>query len=184
MVSVGYMDPGNWATAYRPAGSKFGYTLLSVIMIEPMAFLLQALSARLGIVTGRDLAQACRDADPRSVGIVLWLACEFAIIAATRRSRRYRDRLEAAVRYPVDRRRADYGARRLPASAPDEQGFPLSRASIIALLIVIAGCFLVRSNRARGSPRRGDPRWLLTIPADTITDPEMLYIAIGIIGAR
>ena len=69
MVSVGYMDPGNWATDFA-GGSKFGYTLLSVIMISNlMAILLQALAARLGIASGRDLAQACRDAYPRPVGI-------------------------------------------------------------------------------------------------------------------
>src|SRR5471030_2051106 len=69
LVSVGYMDPGNWATDIA-GGSKFGYALLSVILLSNlMAILLQALSARLGIATGRDLAQACRDAYPRSVGI-------------------------------------------------------------------------------------------------------------------
>jgi manganese transport protein len=81
MVSVGYMDPGNWATDIA-GGSKFGYTLLSVIMLSNlMAILLQALAARLGIATGRDLAQACRAAYPRPVGILLWIACELAIIA-------------------------------------------------------------------------------------------------------
>src|SRR5471032_2834526 len=74
LISVGYMDPGNWATDLA-GGSKFGYTLLSVILLSNlMAILLQALAARLGIVTGRDLAQACRDAYPRPVGIALWLA--------------------------------------------------------------------------------------------------------------
>src|SRR6185503_3760207 len=72
MVSVGYMDPGNWATDIA-GGSKFGYTLLSVIMLSNlMAILLQALAARLGIATGRDLAQACRDAYSRPVGLLLW----------------------------------------------------------------------------------------------------------------
>ena len=81
MVSVGYMDPGNWATDLA-GGSQFGYTLLAVIMISNlMAILLQALAARLGIASGRDLAQACRDAYPRPVGYVLWFACELAIIA-------------------------------------------------------------------------------------------------------
>ncbi len=81
LISVGYMDPGNWATDIA-GGSRFGYTLLSVIMISNlMAIFLQALAARLGIATGRDLAQACRDAYPRPVGLVLWVACELAIIA-------------------------------------------------------------------------------------------------------
>ena len=81
LVSVGYMDPGNWATDLA-GGSKFGYTLLSVILISNlMAILLQALAARLGIVTDRDLAQACRATYSRPVNLLLWLACEAAIIA-------------------------------------------------------------------------------------------------------
>src|SRR6201987_3626947 len=81
LIAVGYMDPGNWATDIA-GGSKFGYTLLSVIMISNlMAILLQALAARLGIAADRDLAQACSDAFPRPVGIALWLICELAIIA-------------------------------------------------------------------------------------------------------
>ncbi len=81
LVAVGYMDPGNWATDLA-GGSRYGYTLLSVIMLSNlMAILLQALSARLGIVSGRDLAQACRDHYSRPVTIVLWLLCEVAIAA-------------------------------------------------------------------------------------------------------
>src|SRR3954454_3118202 len=81
LVSVGYMDPGNWATDLA-GGAQFGYTLLSVILLSNvMAILLQALAARLGIVTDRDLAQACRDSYSRPVNIMLWLACEAAIIA-------------------------------------------------------------------------------------------------------
>src|SRR5665647_3446394 len=81
LVSVGYMDPGNWATDLA-GGSKFGYTLLSVILLSNlMAILLQALAARLGIASGRDLAQACRQSYPRPVGYLLWAACELAIIA-------------------------------------------------------------------------------------------------------
>src|SRR5512137_2205461 len=81
LVAVGYMDPGNWATDLA-AGSGFGYTLLSVILISSlMAILLQALSLRLGIATGRDLAQACRSHFPRPVALVLWAAAEAAICA-------------------------------------------------------------------------------------------------------
>src|SRR5213595_1892518 len=81
LVAVGYMDPGNWATDLE-GGARYGYTLLSVIMISNvMAILLQALSARLGIASGRDLAQACRDHYSRPVNFMLWLACEAAIIA-------------------------------------------------------------------------------------------------------
>src|SRR3546814_5793691 len=81
MVSVGYMDPGNWATDLA-GGSQFGYTLLCVILLSNvMAIVLQALAARLGIATGRDLAQACRDHYPRPVAFVLWVVCGIAIIA-------------------------------------------------------------------------------------------------------
>ena len=81
LVAVGYMDPGNWATDIG-GGAKFGYTLLSVILISNvMAMILQALSAKLGIVTGRDLAQACRESYSRPVAIGLWIVCEIAIAA-------------------------------------------------------------------------------------------------------
>src|SRR5216683_8250331 len=81
LVAVGYMDPGNWATDIG-GGSKFGYTLLSVIVISNlMAMLLQALSAKLGIATGRDLAQACREQYSRRISFVLWIVCEIAIAA-------------------------------------------------------------------------------------------------------
>src|ERR1700741_113008 len=81
LISVGYMDPGNWAT--DPAGgSAFGYTLLSVILLSNlMAILLQGLSAKLGIVTGRDLAQACRDHFGPTTNFALWILCEIAIAA-------------------------------------------------------------------------------------------------------
>src|SRR5262247_2462347 len=81
LVAVGYMDPGNWATDLA-GGARFGYTLLSVIMISNlMAILLQALAARLGIASGRDLAQACRDSYSRPTAFVLWILCEIAIAA-------------------------------------------------------------------------------------------------------
>src|SRR3954471_18030059 len=81
LISVGYMDPGNWATDIS-GGSKFGYTLLFVIVLSNvMAIVLQALSARLGIATDRDLAQACRAHYSKPVNIALWLACEAAITA-------------------------------------------------------------------------------------------------------
>src|SRR6202030_3766964 len=81
LVAVGYMDPGNWATDIQ-GGSKFGYTLLSVIVLSSlMAMFLQALSAKLGIGTGRDLAQACRDHYSRRTSMVLWVLCEIAIAA-------------------------------------------------------------------------------------------------------
>src|SRR3984893_16026912 len=81
LVSVGYMDPGNWATDLE-GGARFGYQLLWVLILSNvMALLLQTLSARLGIVTRRDLAQACRDEYPHAVSVVLWILCEIAIVA-------------------------------------------------------------------------------------------------------
>src|ERR1700757_2766802 len=81
LVSVGYMDPGNWATDIE-GGARFGYRLLWVLVMSNfMAILLQTLSARLGIVSGRDLAQACRESYPRPVSIALWVLCEVAIAA-------------------------------------------------------------------------------------------------------
>src|SRR6202162_5041162 len=81
LVAVGYMDPGNWATDLA-GGARYGYTLLSVIVASNfMAILLQALAARLGIASGRDLAQACRDSYSRGTTIFLWIVCEIAIAA-------------------------------------------------------------------------------------------------------
>src|SRR5438270_8807459 len=81
LISVGYMDPGNWATDLE-GGAKFGYQLLWVLLMSnAMALLLQTLSARLGIISGRDLAQACRETYPRYISYVLWVLCEIAIAA-------------------------------------------------------------------------------------------------------
>src|SRR3954454_8092426 len=81
LVSVGYMDPGNWATDLE-GGARFGYDLLWVLVMSNfMAILLQTLSARLGIVSGRDLAQACRESYPRGITWALWVLCEIAIAA-------------------------------------------------------------------------------------------------------
>src|SRR6266508_1075680 len=81
LVAVGYMAPGNWATDLA-GGAKYGYTLLSVILLSNlMAILLQALAARLGIASGRDLAQACRDSYSKGTTVVLWILCEIAIAA-------------------------------------------------------------------------------------------------------
>src|ERR1700731_4503959 len=81
LISVGYMDPGNWATDLE-GGARFGYTLIWVLVMSNfMAILLQTLSARLGIVSGRDLAQACRETYPRPITTALWILCEIAIAA-------------------------------------------------------------------------------------------------------
>src|SRR3989304_3491389 len=81
LVSVGYMDPGNWATDIE-GGARFGYRLIWILLMSNlMAVLLQTLSARLGIVAGMDLAQTCRAHYPRPVAVVLWLLCEIPIVA-------------------------------------------------------------------------------------------------------
>ena len=128
MVSVGYMDPGNWATDLA-GGAQFGYTLLWVILLSNlMAILLQALAARLGIATGRDLAQACRAHYPRA-GRPRALARLRAGDHRLRPGRgdRHGHRAAAAVRHPADRRRADRRARRVPGAVPDEPRLPLPR---------------------------------------------------------
>ncbi len=134
LVAVGYMDPGNWATDIG-GGSKFGYTLLSVILISNlMAMFLQALSAKLGIATGRDLAQACREQYSRRTGLFLWVICEIAIAAC-----------------------------------------------VVTLIASIAACFAYEIFFAH-------PLWreaaIGFIPrAEILRNREMLYIAIGILGA-
>ncbi len=182
MVSVGYMDPGNWATDIA-GGSKFGYTLLSVIMLSNlMAILLQALAARLGIATGRDLAQACRDGYPRWVGFLLWLACEAAIIACD-----LAEVIGTAIALnllfgiPLI-----YGA---IITALDaflllllmNRGFRFLEAFVIALLIVIAFCFAAQLVMA--SPPVASVLAGFVPSAEIVTNRDMLYIAIGIIGA-
>ena len=130
LVAVGYMDPGNWATDLA-GGAKFGYTLLSVIMISNlMAILLQALSARLGIASGRDLAQACRDSYSRPVD-------DRAVDAVRNRHRRLRprgsdrrgDRAQPAVRPAADLGRLPDRARRARRAVPAAPRLPLRRGA-------------------------------------------------------
>ncbi|HWK95831.1 MAG TPA: Nramp family divalent metal transporter [Pseudolabrys sp.] len=182
MVSVGYMDPGNWATDLA-GGSKFGYTLLAVIMISNlMAILLQALSARLGIATGRDLAQACRDAYPRPVGYVLWFACELAIIACD-----LAEVIGTAIALKLLFGIPLIGGALITALDAFlvlmlmSRGFRYLEAFIIALLIVIAGCFAVQIALA-APPVAAVFSGFIPSP-EIVTNPEMLYIAIGILGA-
>jgi manganese transport protein len=182
MVSVGYMDPGNWATDIA-AGAKFGYTLLSVIMISNlMAILLQALSARLGIVTGRDLAQACRDAYPKPVSILLWVACELAIIACD-----IAEVIGTAIALKLL-----FGIPLILGAiitALDaflllflmNKGFRFLEAFIIAMLAVIATCFAIEI--AFSAPVIGSILTGFVPSQEIISNPKMLYIAIGIIGA-
>jgi manganese transport protein len=182
MVSVGYMDPGNWATDLA-GGSKFGYTLLSVIMISNlMAILLQALSARLGIATGRDLAQACRDSYSRPVGIALWLACELAIIACD-----LAEVIGTAIALKLLFGIPLIGGALITALDAFlllmlmNRGFRFLEAFIIALLVVIAGCFLVQIVLA--APPVVAVLGGFVPSTQIVTNPEMLYIAIGILGA-
>ncbi|MCW5694439.1 MAG: Nramp family divalent metal transporter [Pseudolabrys sp.] len=182
MVSVGYMDPGNWATDLA-GGSKFGYTLLAVIMISNlMAILLQALSARLGIATGRDLAQACRDAYPRPVGWLLWVACELAIIACD-----LAEVIGTAIALKLLFGIPLVGGALLTALDAFlvlmlmSRGFRYLEAFIIALLIVIASCFAAQIVLA-APPVAAVFKGFIPSP-EIVTHPEMLYIAIGILGA-
>jgi manganese transport protein len=182
MVSVGYMDPGNWATDIA-GGSKFGYALLSVVMLSNLvAVLLQALAARLGIATGRDLAQACRDAYSRPVNIALWLVCEGAIIACD-----LAEVIGTAIALQLL-----FG---LPLvvgaliTAVDaflvlllmQRGFRALEAFVIALLAVIACCFLAQIIMA--GPSLAQIAAGFVPRADIVRNPEMLYVAIGILGA-
>lgn len=182
LVAVGYMDPGNWATDIA-GGSLFSYKLLSVILLSNlMAMLLQALSAKLGIVTGRDLAQACRDHYSRPVSLALWVMCEVAIAACD---------LAEVIGSAI--------ALNLLFGIPlvwgvcitafdvilllylQNRGFRYIEAIVITLIVVIGGCFLTEIILSKPDIM-GIARGF--IPSrDIITNPEMLYIAIGILGA-
>jgi len=182
LVAVGYMDPGNWATDLG-GGSKFGYTLLSVILLSNMmAMFLQALSAKLGIVTGRDLAQACRDHFSKPVYIALWVLCEIAIAACD-----LAEVLGSAIALQLL-----FGLPLLPGVlitaldvllilALQGRGFRLIEALVITLIATIGFCFAYEIFFAR-------PLWLEAargfVPSlEILRNREMLYIAIGILGA-
>jgi manganese transport protein len=182
LVAVGYMDPGNWATDLA-GGSAFGYTLLSVILLSNvMAIVLQALAARLGIATGRDLAAACRDAYPRPVVVALWLLCELAIVACD-----LAEVIGTAIGLqllfglPLVWGVAVTALDVFLVLALQRHGFRRLEAFVIALLAIIAGCFayeLVVSRPDLGAVAAGFlPR------AEVLTNPAMLYIAMGILGA-
>ena len=182
LVAVGYMDPGNWATDLA-GGARYGYTLLSVILLSNlMAILLQALSVRLGIGSGRDLAQACRDSYSRPVTIGLWILCEIAIAACD-----LAEVVGAAIALNLL-----FG---LPLmwgvclTALDvmiilflqNKGFRYVEALVVALIVCIAACFAFEiwlSKPAIGAVAEGFiPR------TEILTNPAMLYIALGILGA-
>ena len=182
LVSVGYMDPGNWATDLA-GGSKFGYTLLSVILLSNlMAILLQALAARLGIATGRDLAQACRASFSKPVNLLLWVACEAAIIACD-----LAEVIGTAIALKLLFGIPLIGGALITALDAFlllllmNRGFRFLEAFVIALLVVIAVCFAVQI-AAAAPPVAVMLRGFVPSP-EIVTNPEMLYIAIGIIGA-
>lgn len=182
LVAVGYMDPGNWATDLA-GGSRFGYTLLSVILLSNlMAVLLQGLASKLGIVTGRDLAQACRDHYSRRTGLVLWVLCELAIAAcdlAEVIGTAIALNLLFGISLPVGIGITAFDV--MIVLMLQNRGFRLLEAMVIALIAVVGGCFLfelVISRPDIGAVARG------FIPtAEIVRNPEMLYIAIGILGA-
>jgi manganese transport protein len=182
LVAVGYMDPGNWATDLA-GGARYGYTLLSVIMLSNlMAILLQALAARLGIASGRDLAQACRDSYTRPTTIVLWILCEIAIAACD-----LAEVLGAAIAlnllfglplmWGVCLTALDV----LVILFLQNRGFRYVEALVVSLILLIAGSFAIELWLARPA--------LPAVAAGFMPSPEilrnqdMLYIAIGILGA-
>ena len=182
LVAVGYMDPGNWATDIA-GGSAFGYSLLSVILFSNMmAMLLQSLAAKLGIVAGLDLAQACRASYPRPVNLVLWLLCELAIVACD-----LAEVIGTAIALqllfgiPIVAGIAITAVDVLLILALQRFGFRKLEAFIVALLIIIAGCFAVELALAQPS-LAGIARGFIPT-TDIVTNPAMLYIAIGILGA-
>jgi manganese transport protein len=179
LVSVGYMDPGNWATDIQ-GGSQFGYTLLWVLLMSnAMAVLLQTLSARLGLVTGRDLAQACHDEYPRVVNGVLFVLCEIAIAACD-----LAEVLGSAIGLnllfglPVLYGVLITGCDVLLLLVIQHFGIRKLEAFILGLVVVIGGCFLIEIFLCR--PSVGD------IASGFVPGPlwgPKLYVAIGILGA-
>jgi manganese transport protein len=182
LVAVGYMDPGNWATSLA-GGSKYGYALLSVALISNiMAIVLQSLCARLAVATGRDLAQACRDAYPRPVAWGLWLLAELAI-CATDLAEVIGTAIGLNLLFGIP---LEIG---VIITALDvflilylqNLGFRWVEAFIITLLGVIAVCFGIQIAMA-------DPDWSGVITGfapttEIVTNPDMLYLALGILGA-
>jgi len=182
LVAVGYMDPGNWATDLA-GGAKYGYVLLSVIMMSNlMAILLQALAARLGIASGRDLAQACRDNYSRGTVYFLWVLCEIAIAACD-----LAEVIGAAIAlnllfglpmiWGVCLTSADV----LLVLWLQHRRFRYVEGLVILLIVGIAGCFAI--NIALAKPVFGDLVGGIWPSTEIVKNPSMLYIAVGILGA-
>ena len=182
LVAVGYMDPGNWATDLA-GGSAFGYTLLTVILLSNlMAVLLQGLASKLGIVTGRDLAQACRDHYSRPVAIGLWVLCEIAIAACD-----LAEVIGTAIalnllfNIPLEWGVLITALDVLLVLYLQNKGFRLLEALVIALIATVGLCFFFELWIAKPD-LGGVARGFLPNP-EILRNPQMLYIAIGILGA-
>ncbi len=182
LVAVGYMDPGNWATDLG-GGSKFGYTLLSVVLVSSlMAIFLQALSARLGIATGRDLAQACREHYSPRVRVALWVLCEVAIAACD-----LAEVLGSAVALkllfglPLLAGVLLTGLDVLIVLGLQGCGFRWVEAMVIALIATIAACFAYEIFISQPLWREAAAGLIPT--ADLLRNRQMLYLSIGILGA-
>jgi len=182
LVAVGYMDPGNWATDLG-GGSKFGYTLLSAVLISSlMAIFLQALSAKLGIATGRDLAQACREHYSRRTTAVLWVLCEIAIAACD-----LAEVLGSAVALkllfgmPLLAGVLLTSLDVLLVLALQGRGFRVLESLVIALIVTIAGCFAYEIFFSHPLWMEAAHGFLPT--AEILKNREMLYLAVGILGA-
>ncbi len=182
LVAVGYMDPGNWATDIG-GGARFGYTLLSVVLISNlMAMFLQALSAKLGIATGLDLAQACRDHYSRRTSIALWIVCETAIAACD-----LAEVLGSAVALkllfglPLLAGVLITALDVLIVLALQGRGFRIIEAFVVTLIASIALCFAYEIFIAQ--PLWRDAAFGFIPRAEILRNREMLYIAIGILGA-
>jgi manganese transport protein len=182
LVAVGYMDPGNWATDLA-GGSQFGYTLLSVILISNlMAVLLQGLASKLGIVSGRDLAQACRDHYSPRVNFGLWVLCEIAIAACD-----LAEVIGTAIALnllfgiPLAWGVGITALDVLIVLYLQNKGFRVLEALVIALVATVGLCFLFELIVSRPE-LDGVFRGFVPNPM-ILRDPEMLYIAIGILGA-
>ncbi len=182
LVAVGYMDPGNWATSLA-GGAQFGYTLLVVALVSNiMAVVLQSLCARLAVATGRDLAQACRDAYPPYMAWPLWLLAELAICATDLAEViGTASGLNLLFGIPLEIGVLITGLDVFIILWLQTKGFRWVEAFIITLLGVIALCFAIQIAMA-------DPDWGEVIrgfapTTQVVTNPNMLYIALGIIGA-
>ncbi|MEN3365920.1 MAG: manganese transport protein [Burkholderiales bacterium] len=182
LVAVGYMDPGNWATGLA-GGSAFGYSLLWVVMLSNlMAIVLQILSARLGIVTGMDLAQACRQNSSRRSCLMQWGFCEIAI-CATDMAEVIGTAIALNLLFGIP---LIWGVSLTVLDVLlvlwlQQRGFRYLEAVVMALLFVIFICFAV--NLTLAQPQWADVAAGFIPSKQTVTDPKMLYLAIGIIGA-